>query len=612
MTNINMFNNIYTPGVKNSDNVGGTNAANSASAGASSANAAQSSASSNIALAAADELMQQLIDDANATNTRTPTATVLQALREAGLPQNAQNISTVNALIENNMPIGRTALRSFFLQMRAYPDADLSTLIALNRSDIPVTVESVNTVGEFMNNGLIMTSDVNELADMVETLLSDPSTPSGIADSLRQAVFEAIYDSAQANAFAAGETQNAAGIGTDNAAATLQTEVQNAAQLQGAAVTPEALGASGASLAGLAGPVPENPGSPLTYRIVNETATNNTTEDATAGPGGGNAGYGLSGSLSGMEEGGNGSVPDQNTAAAATRTDTPSSPAAGSESGMPSAVESANEEIMSFRIHEDISGHNDYTFRDFDDLARALVNLADEESEAAGSPVPEGSARSTSELPAMPEAFRKLPAKDIRNLLKNALSLKPENLSKENIKALYKRTSDFFDKVKEATEQDPERSALHARADQASRDTSLLNALNRMYPHIELPLKLNNRDAEGGLYVYTNRNGHMRPDGHVTALLHLNMPNLGIIDIHLDLKDSNLGMNYYCEEDAGHLLAGDITSLRGSLEKMGYSVLTRFNPAGSATGSVEASLKGEHSDTDAKDAPERLSFDIRA
>ena len=84
-----------------------------------------------------------------------------------------------------------------------------------------------------------------------------------------------------------------------------------------------------------------------------------------------------------------------------------------------------------------------------------------------------------------------------------------------------------------------------------------------------------------------------------------------IVDIHLDLKDTYLGMNYYCDDDAGSLLAGDITSLRGSLEKMGYSVLARFNPAGSAAESVETALKADAA-ADKNDHPNRLSFDIRA
>ena len=139
----------------------------------------------------------------------------------------------------------------------------------------------------------------------------------------------------------------------------------------------------------------------------------------------------------------------------------------------------------------------------------------------------------------------------------------------------------------------------------------MLNTLNRMYPHIELPLKLQNENAEGGLYVYTNRSGHARADGHVTALLHLNMPNLGPVDIHLDLKDTSLGMNFYSEDDAGRLLSGDITSLNGDLEQLGYSVLTRFNPRGSAADSIRESM-GSNEESGSPDSSGRLSFDIRA
>ena len=77
MTNINMFNNIFSP-TANTQNP----AAAGASAGSSAASSGAPEAAANTGLSAADELMQQLIDDSSRTNSQTPTATVLQALRE--------------------------------------------------------------------------------------------------------------------------------------------------------------------------------------------------------------------------------------------------------------------------------------------------------------------------------------------------------------------------------------------------------------------------------------------------------------------------------------------------------------------------------------------------
>ncbi len=608
MANINMFNNIFSP-TANPQNPAAANA----SAGSSAASSGTSETAANTGLSAADELMQQLIDDSSRTNSQTSTATVLQALRAAALPQTQANIDMVNALIEKNLPISRDSLRDFAAQMRAYPDAGIDTLIALSRSDIPLTAESAATVREFMNNGLVLTNDVNELADLVETLLSDPQTSPELADAVRQAVFEAVYDSVNSAANAAEaeaaqtmtEAQAEVAEGAQTAAAQTAAEAGNvpATAAQGsAAATPGAVAASGAQLAGMATAAPPVQTEAVPYRTV-ETSTDNVAKDATAGPGPDTSGGSLSGAMTGMES--------ENGETLTNDSQTPQGEALSGRAGAlpaenlpPDAVDMANSEIMSFRIHEDISGRNDYNFRDFDELANALASQAEEAAEEAGVPAKE-------EIPRMPEAFRQLSAKDVKQLLKNSLSTSPEKLSKENIKALYKRTSEFFEKVKDAAEQDGSHQALASKAAQAQRDTSMLNTLNRMYPHIELPLKLQNENAEGGLYVYTNRSGHARAAGHVTALLHLNMPNLGLVDIHLDLKDTYLGMNFYSEDDAGRLLSGDITSLNGDLEKLGYSVLTRFNPKGSVT---EAIREGTASDDGSAptDRPERLSFDIRA
>ena len=198
MTNINMFNNIFSPA-----QAGTTAAAQNAGAGTSASSGA-AEAAVNAGMTAADELMEQLMDDRNAANSQSATATVLQALKEAGLAQSDANIALANALIENNLSISRESLRYFAAQAKAYPDSGLDALMAMARADIPVNAESVATVNEFMNNGMVMTADVNALADMIETLLSDPTTSPELADSIRQAVFEAVYDSVnEANAAAA-------------------------------------------------------------------------------------------------------------------------------------------------------------------------------------------------------------------------------------------------------------------------------------------------------------------------------------------------------------------------------------------------------------------------
>ncbi|MBO7634592.1 MAG: hypothetical protein J6S72_09500 [Lachnospiraceae bacterium] len=179
MTNINMFNNIFSPTQAQTTAAANTGAGTAASSGA-------AEAAANAGLTAADELMEQLMDDRNAAHTQSATATVLQALKAAGLAESSANIALANALIENNLSISRESLRYFAAQAKAYPESGLDALMAMARADIPVNAESVATVNEFMNNGMVMTSDVNALADMIETVLSDPTTSPELADSIRQ------------------------------------------------------------------------------------------------------------------------------------------------------------------------------------------------------------------------------------------------------------------------------------------------------------------------------------------------------------------------------------------------------------------------------------------
>ncbi len=590
MTGINMFNNIF-------------NSVNPGSQAATSAQGASSPMPAATGSALSGNLMDQLIEDTENLNSRTPAATVLQALRDAGLAETAQNIDLVNALINNNLSIGRDNLKNYSAQMRAYPDAGADVLIALNKSGIPVTESSVYAAKELLSDSPVMISNINELADMTEAILSDPSTPAQLSDDIRQAVFDAVFDNLydyMGSLSTSGESSSPASSGAGIANGIYDSLFQTLA------VTPEALGASGAGLAGLASGIRAEAVPVSPERIVVQTESQTPLRDATSDMGSEAGRNALGGSLSGSNEGLADLRQSVNTPLQNAGEVSAENPSALADGAVPGAVESAYEDIMSVKIREDISGHNDYSFRDFEELADALADQPDNQSI-----VPDRENLREAIRPQMSEAFKNLPPSDIKKLLKASLSLTPEKLSRETIKAVYKRSTEFFAKIRDAAEQTPGHEALHAKASQAAEDNSLLNTLNRMYPHIELPLKLQNSETEGGLYVYTNRGARSHNDGRVTALLHLKMPNLGLIDIHLDLNAEKLGMNYYCEDDAGKLLAGDITSLKGDLEKMGYSVFTKFSSRDFAEKGIRAAFHEEPGDAP-RERSDRLSFDTRA
>lgn len=99
-----------------------------------------------------------------------------------------------------------------------------------------------------------------------------------------------------------------------------------------------------------------------------------------------------------------------------------------------------------------------------------------------------------------------------------------------------------------------------------------MNQLNQMHAYIQLPLKMTNRNAHGELYVFTNKKNLTKQDGKVTALLHLDMENLGKMDIYVALENKNVSTNFYLEkEEYLDFLEEHMDLLTARLNKRGYS-----------------------------------------
>ena len=104
-----------------------------------------------------------------------------------------------------------------------------------------------------------------------------------------------------------------------------------------------------------------------------------------------------------------------------------------------------------------------------------------------------------------------------------------------------------------------------------SQNIDFLQQLNQMYTYVQLPLRLQQRDAQGELYVYTNKKKLASPDGTVSALLHLDMEHLGPVDVHVSLKGSRVNTRFYLRDDEMiDFMSQHMDVLTGRLQKRGY------------------------------------------
>jgi hypothetical protein len=139
-----------------------------------------------------------------------------------------------------------------------------------------------------------------------------------------------------------------------------------------------------------------------------------------------------------------------------------------------------------------------------------------------------------------------------------------------------------------------------------------MNQLNQMYAYVQLPLKMSGNDAHGDLYVYSNKKHMASDDGSVSALLHLDMNNLGPLDVYVRMTDMKVSTNFYmADESCIDLIMEHIDELTARLNKRGYQMSYQVLPSEdlkSENRAVDALLQAD----DKMTTISSTSFDARA
>lgn len=108
-------------------------------------------------------------------------------------------------------------------------------------------------------------------------------------------------------------------------------------------------------------------------------------------------------------------------------------------------------------------------------------------------------------------------------------------------------------------------------------NVDFMNQMNHMFTYIQLPLKLAGNNAHGDLYVYTNKKNLAAKDGNVSALLHLDMENLGPMDVYVTMQQNKVNTNFTLQdESAMDLIEQHISLLDERLTKRGYALKAQF------------------------------------
>ncbi len=163
----------------------------------------------------------------------------------------------------------------------------------------------------------------------------------------------------------------------------------------------------------------------------------------------------------------------------------------------------------------------------------------------------------------------------LKENIKSAWLLKPDEVeNKENVDKLYQRLGTQAKALAEAVNNTfgAESKVAHS-ANNLSNNLDFMNQLNQMFQYIQLPLQMQGQNANGDLYVYRNKNKKLSEDGSVSAVLHLDMENLGPVDVFVKLLDTKVTTNFYVADDTVlDLINDNIHILDERLNKRGYSM----------------------------------------
>lgn len=104
-----------------------------------------------------------------------------------------------------------------------------------------------------------------------------------------------------------------------------------------------------------------------------------------------------------------------------------------------------------------------------------------------------------------------------------------------------------------------------------AQNIDFLNQLNQTFTYVQIPLKMNGQNANGDLYVYTNKKNLAAKDGNVSAFLHLDMDHLGSVDVYVTMEKQKVSTNFKVRDDSVlDLIEEHIDWLNERLQKRGY------------------------------------------
>lgn len=200
----------------------------------------------------------------------------------------------------------------------------------------------------------------------------------------------------------------------------------------------------------------------------------------------------------------------------------------------------------------------------------------------------------------------------LRNVMEQQWLIQPEALKQEKkISQLYEKLEQQMRQVEDALkEAGVTKTRFPETAAEVRGNIEFMNQLNQAYTYVQVPLKMSGQNANGELYVYTNKKNLRDPDAELSAFLHLDLEHLGSTDVSVKMQHRNVKTNFYMADDASYdLVEKYLPVLEQKLKDKGYQCTITMTKEEKKVSFGDGFLR--------KDMPQtgtlhRYSFDVRA
>ena len=535
--------------------------------------------------------------------------TLMDALKAAGLPVDGSNLSMVNKMMEEQMSIDKVSLNQMYQLVQDNKDINVTTLVELKRLGIDINPVNAAQFENYSNDKQAITIAMDSLIDELPNALSAEDLSMYKLVTQARDVLNIVTDGLSENVIISNEgydLKQYEAIMSDNQSAPIAKKHFNIAELF-------------ESLNSVSG---ESQGIQIMQKLNNFLKIDNMLMQGneSVAPNesiASNEPVWLNESVSSNESViSNEPVLLNESVASNEQVKLQEAPEKTDTAIINKKVETAANTIGCILSDKQIEELNEQVKKLLPDLQENNISLYSKDSSVVG--ILNDIKNMLENTPANANALRHLfSGNAFRIMLREALEqqwmIKPGDLEKNP-----KKLDGLYDKIeKQITNMEnilkasgTVNSKAEALADNIRGNIEFMNQINEAYTYVQVPLRMNEKNASGQLYVYTNKKSMSDPDKELSAFLHLDLEHLGGTDVSIKMLHKKVTTNFYLDSDESYALVKQfLPVLEKRLQDKGYNCELNVNSDSKQMNFVDGFLK--------KDLPptgqvHRYSFDMRA